>query len=266
MLRAVATLTFIFLLPVPLGLHAMAEAIHESSAVSCQPPAVGMVVEKKFGRAWNQGSARIWNERGEFWSMPFPGKPEELAKLMQERLATQCRVLVAQEPGFSARIVPLAAEVAPPDQGPISNQGTTLGLFSSGPGETILLMYSAKIASGIARGYGVAKNAAFPITLAKISPHLDIEYNFGSIQVVTLGGIGKLSLGDAAHAVFQDLRDSGYQPMPKSIPEIVALDNFFSPERHESFWMRGGGLARVSLERIKNGQTKVDINETKESH
>lgn len=272
MYKAALTVTFLI----------AASTLKAASTEDCQPQAVGAGIAKKFNGKWNTGSVRAWEQEGEFWSLPYQGKVSDLAAYIKEGFAANCDVLIGDVGGFTARILPKGKRVdiekerqalqssnewlSEPQStsGIISDQGSTLGFFSPGQNEAILILYPAKIAAAIARGQGVAKYSPLRQTVTKIPQELDIEYNFGKVKVSIFGGTGKASMHDASAAVFADLRSFGYSPMAGSQKAVEALQGWFPPDVHESYWAHGGGIARVEFQRLKNGLTKVDVHETQE--
>lgn len=77
----------------------------------------------------------------------------------------------------------------------------------------MLLLYSAKIASAIARGRGVSQQLDFPETAKAMSFNLDLEYNFGDVAVIMVGGSGKMTMREATTTILRDVRKLGYEPL-----------------------------------------------------
>lgn len=233
----------------------------------CQPQSVGEVISKEFKSSWNQGSARAWEVKGEMWSMPLTTPPKNLGPSIKAALEKQCHILIADTASFSARILPREQKNISPTPkvaSYVSEIGTTLGVFSPGENEYILLMYPAKIAAAIARGSGISDLPERTETTGRFGLELDIEYNFGKVQINILGAKGQATMREASDAVFKDLRRSGYKPTPPSAKSVAAFDSITVPEKHESIWMKDKGIVRVELEKQKLGQVKVNIHETRQ--
>lgn len=248
----------------------------------CDPKSVGAILAKGLGTAWNEGTARAWDEKGEFWSMPISGKLDRVEQILKEKMSGFCDVKIASIGGFTVRIttknvakknqadVEIFKKTSTPPPMPafpnlVSPDGTTIGSFSPGPGELMLILYSAKIASAIARGQGISRQLDFPETAKAFKPDLDLEYNFGEIAVIMTGGSGKMTMRDATTTVLRDVRKLGYAPLPNSEKAINSLDGLFLPDRHESFWSNSAGVLRIELEKQKNGLVRVNIHETRQN-
>ncbi len=251
----------------------------------CQPPHVGEVVKEILGQAWNKGTVRAWQEQGEFLSMPLGSDAEKwlkkISKNLPTKLSSRCNVIIADEGSYTVRVTsktvdelklakfearatnPNSAKTPANTPNFINADGTTLGVFSPVKGEVIMIMYPAKIAAAIARNQGTPFQSSYSKSIAKISPSLDLEYNFGDIAVKAFSGTGKLSMREAAAAAFSDLTSLGYRPDPTSEQSVKMFDGFIIPETHESFWVHDTGIARINLEKKAHGMVKIDINETK---
>jgi hypothetical protein len=254
------------------------EAAVDSSA--CEPKSVGKVLSEGLGMPWNEGTVRAWDQRGEFWSVPLRESASRVSALLKEKLIDQCYVEISDLHSFSARITPKTAGTkgslsdAPQKSRSqndrsigghiISSAGTTIGIFAPSQGEIMMIMYSAKIAAAMAKGSGKSQQIKLKETLRKFSQELDIEYNFGDISVVTVGGVAKLSMREAGDAVFSDIRSLGYQILPSSVDALSQFDGVFPPDRHESFWSKPDGVTRVELKKLKHGLVRVSIDETRE--
>jgi hypothetical protein len=247
----------------------------------CEPKAVGAILSAGLGKAWNEGTARAWDENGEFWSMPIAGKLDQVEKILKEKLSSTCEVKIASNGSFTVRIIPLnvskkthsdleaftKTNTLPPLQKEpnlVSPDGATIGSFSPGHGELMLILYSAKIASAIARGRGASQQLDFPETAKALSFDLDLEYNFGDIAVIIVGGSGKMTMREATTTILRDVRKLGYEPLPNSESTIKSLDGLFLPDHHESFWSHSGGVIRIELEKEKNGMVHFNMHETKQ--
>lgn len=267
--KSSSTLITIYLTAAHL-LAAPASASEKPQASVCLPGNVSTVLATALKSKWNEGKVRAWEVRGEFLSMPLLNNLAAVSKAL-EPLKSDCDVTIADVGAYSARIIPKQddkavskAESAKPNF--ISDQGTTLGLFAPSPdkSEKIIILYPASIAAAIARFEGKAGTLKKKNTLALISPQVDIEYNFGDVQIQILGGSGRVEMRKAADAIFRDLRDEGYNPMQQSEKAISQFDQLFAPDEHESFWHKKDGILRVELLKQKNGHVKVNIHETKQ--
>lgn len=246
----------------------------------CGPSAVGAFIKENLQRNWNQGTVRAWEEHGEFWSMPIQKDLGKLTKALKQDGALPCEVVMADLASFSARVLPkglpnpsikdivkeavLKKTNAKDHPNIISNIGTTLGIFEPTKGEMILIMYPAKIASAIARGTGTSQRNDLKEVLPLFPGELDIEYNFGEFEVRIFGGTGKTTMRNAADKVFSDLRHADYHPGPGSEKSIAAFDSLFPPDHHESFWLHKNGVLRIELEKLKLGQVRVNLHETRQ--
>lgn len=263
--------------------HALALVLSLGSQVNaaedkCSTAAVGKVLEAKLSTKWHQGTVRAWDEQGEFWSMPMATAPDKLAAILNKEFKENCEVFIADLASFSARILPknnakLSIEEIIKDakrhplkntKDLVSKSGVTLGLFAPQKNELILIMYPAKIAAAIARGTGTALRSDLKDVIGRFPAELDIEYNFGGFAVRTFGGTGKISMREAADVVFSSLRKQGYTPSIGSEKAVAAFDGFFPPDRHESYWHKNDSIARIELEKLKNGQVRLNIHDDKD--
>lgn len=246
----------------------------------CDANRVGIVIENALGHVWNRGQVRAWDEAGEFWSMPLRAEIAKISSVLREKLTKDCDIEIADEGSYSVRVHRKTSaewvrggygrQIIGPDGdlrkdvNLISSEGTTIGVFSPAQGEKMLILYSAKIAAAIARGHGEAKSRKFSEAFGKFSRDLDIEYNFGDVSVAVLGGVAKRSIRDVADLAFRDVRRAGYRVLPGSERSVSEFDGLFAPDRHESFWASSDGVLRVELTKIKHGQVRMVMNETKQ--
>lgn len=238
---------------------------------TCEPSQVAAVLSDGTKSQWNQGTARSWDVKGDLWSMPVAGDVRKLAHELKKRLEGGCDVSIYDSNSLTIRVLPKQVESVAEDKHArntptslISPVGTTIGVFAPSPHAMMLIMYPAKIAAAIARGTGTTPRKDLKEVFAKFPAELDIEYNFGMFTVSTFGGTGTLTMRQAADIAFSDLRKQGYTPAPGSQKQISAFDHFFAPDRHESFWIKKDGMARVELEKLKNGKVRINIHEDKD--
>ena len=201
--------------------------------------------------------------------MPIDADARLLTSTLKQHLGRECDVQAFEANSWTLRILPKIQSAETPTLTPqanatenlISPLGTTIGAFQPIKGTTMLLMYPAKIASAIARGTGITPRKDLKEVFAKFPAELDIEYNFGVFTIRTFGGTGKLTMRQAADLVFSDMRKQGFSPAPGSEKKIAAFDQFFVPDQHESFWIKNNGIARIELEKRKNGQVRITIHD-----
>ncbi|MCX6119573.1 MAG: hypothetical protein NT027_18710 [Proteobacteria bacterium] len=252
----------------------LSNSICKAAADACLPPAIGQLIATELKQTWNQGSVQAWNETGEMWSMPFDGNTKNIESILLKKLPPVCAVHFANIGAFSARILEKQKEndkatkvknettpemPQPESKEIISSNGTTLGVFSPGKGEFILMMYPARIAAAIARGSGEAYKGEFKDGVGKFDLDLNINYQFADVKINILAGIGKMSMREASDAIFKDLRGRGFNPAPNSEKSVAQMDQFNIPEMHESYWIQNDQIARIELEKLKRGQVQFHI-------
>ncbi len=229
----------------------------------CLPKNVGEVIEKKLNKTWNKGSVKAWDVQGEMWSMPLSSSPDILTKGLKENLEKHCFVEVSNQNSYTVRIKDKNYESKKPSS-IVSDNGTTLGVFSPAKGELILMMYPAKIAASIAQGRGTPQKLGLATALKEKIFDLDIEYQFSAVEVKILSGQAKGGMRELSDAIFRELRKTGFNPMPDSERAVKAMDSLIVPESHESFWNTHHGIARIELKKLKKGQISFSFHESKD--
>jgi hypothetical protein len=247
-------------------------ALKAESSVSCTEPVIKdrltSALVKSSGHpsspkslTWNEGQVRAWDDRGGFYSMPLQHSLASLEEVAKVALKGTCMVHVASRGGFTIRF-------EDPKTSPQSNQGSlirrdgaVLGVLQPSKNEYLMILYPARIAAAIASQAKGKKPQRHQKLWAEFTGEMDLEYNFGGVTVATSGGVAKMPLKDAKAKLEQALTDAGYEKDVRTTPESRDL-LFMSAPFIESFWLKKDGIARLEIEKIKNGQVRFTIHET----
>jgi hypothetical protein len=250
-----------------------------SAQVHCDPDAIANLLKKYLPIQWNTGRARAWDQEGAFLAAPTTHTPKDIEIALKHKDFSHCNIVIASLASFSVRITPKATYQSKEENQPkatdqpnekdqksfISPLGSTMGFFSPGPGESMIMIYPAKIASAIARGAGQSQINGFTNITSKFQHELDIEYNFGDVQIQIFGGIGRLTMRESIDASLSDLQKRGYKPIKGSEADVQKLDGYFPPDTHESFWANQNGVLRLDLSKHKQGQVRINLHETRQT-